>query len=171
MKIYKAENLFENTDNRLEKHMKEKFKKIGFLGTIVSKKIYRKELDNKGIKYQRVGVLYNNNNYYKIKGNNRMIIYRYLKNKNYTYFIEVQFSMKTNDNFMVYNYFFSKKPKHKELFTAYWLNKLNQDIKLKKLDIVNKCEKCGKEQHILDIEKVKNIKERYVAMKNYTCCL
>ena len=172
MKVYKAEDLFKNTDERLEKHMNDRINEIDFLGTIVGKKYYRKKLKNKRIKFQRIGVLYNNdNNYYKIKGNNKIIIYRYLKDKNYTYFAEVDFSMKASDNFMVYNYFFSKKPKHRELFTAYWLNKLSQEIKLSNIDIVHKCDKCGKEKHIVDIDKVKNIKERYVAMKNYTCCL
>ena len=66
---------------------------------------------------------------------------------------------------MVYNYFFSAKPKRPELFTAYWLNKLSQEIKIGNLNIIHKCDKCGKEKHIVDIEKVKNVKERYVAMK------
>jgi len=171
MKVYKTEDLFKDTDERLEKHMTDIINNIGFLGTIIGKKYYKKKLNNKGIKFQRIGVLYNNdNNYYQIKGNNKIIIYRYLKNKNYTYFAEVEFSMKASDNFKVYNYFFSKKPKHRELFNAYWLNKLSQDIKLGNIDIVHKCDKCGKEKHIVDIDKVKNVKERYVAMKNYRCC-
>ena len=40
-------------------------------------------------------------------------------NKNYTYFAEVEFSMKTNYNFIIYHYFFTKNPKHSELFNAY----------------------------------------------------
>ena len=171
MKLYKAEDLFEDTDERLKEYRKEIIEKIKFLGTIVSKKSYRKKLDNKGIQYQRIGVLYNNNKHYKIKGNNRIIIYRYLKEKEYNYFAEVKFSKKISTDFKIYSYFFSKKPKRPELFTAYWLNKLSQEIKTKNIDVVHKCKKCGKEKHILDIEKAKNAKERYVAMKNYTCCL
>jgi len=172
MKILKAEDLFKDTDEKLKKHMNDVINKINFLGTIVGKKYYRKKLKEKGLKVQRIGVLYNNkNNYSKIKGNNKIIIYRYLKDKNYTYFAEVKFSMKASNNFKVYNYFFSKKPKREELFNAYWLNKLSQEIKLNNIDIVHQCNQCGKEKHILDIKKVKNVKERYMTMKNYTCCL
>mgnify|MGYP006286752481 CR=1 FL=1 len=171
MKIFKAENLFKNTDEKLNEHMDKIIEKIDFLGTIVGKNNYRQKLEDKEIKYQRIGVLYNDNVHYKVKGNDKIIIYRYLKNKEYNYFAEVDFSMKASDNFKVYNYFYSKKPKHKELFNAYWLNKLSQDIKLDNIDIVHKCQKCEKEKHIVDIEKVKNVKERYVAMKNYRCCL
>ena len=171
MKIYKAENLFKDTNERLKEHMDEIIEKIGFLGTIIGKNNYRKKLDDNEIKYQRIGVLYNDNVHYKVKGNDKIIIYRYLKDKKHNYFAEVKFSKKISKDFMIYYYFFSSKPKRPELFTAYWLNKLSQEIKLNNIDIVHKCDKCGKEKHILDIDKVKNVKERYVAMKNYTCCL
>ena len=38
MKIYKAKNLFKETDERLKEHMDEIIEKIDFLGTIVGKK-------------------------------------------------------------------------------------------------------------------------------------
>ena len=50
MKIYKAENLFKDTNERLKEHMDEIIEKISFLGTIIGKNNYRKILDSKEIK-------------------------------------------------------------------------------------------------------------------------
>ena len=108
MKVIKKKQLLE----KVNREDKIKIKKTGFLGVVVDKKSYKEKLDKKNVPNKKIGVLYNLG---EITGSRVMTIYRFQRKNEIKYFVENITNKNIKEKRAYISYFFTKKPKKKDV--------------------------------------------------------
>jgi hypothetical protein len=167
MRFYRIGDLLKRTDKRSSGYLRSVAFNAYYLGSAASVLSYRQLLKHKDIHYKYEGSLQRWGN---ATGSYNVNLYSYRnqdKNSKHkrTYFAEYTINTRMESEYITITYFFGRKPKKKDLTTAYLINIVSSITEDKETKF--SCRHCGKTIHWLDLKG--DLEKKLNLWQDYNC--